>query len=412
MTKISNLIKGQSKFLLFLISDIIPFLVNLLVFAILLRKANPVVYGQYIFTVGLIAWIFSFITFGMNYTGVNLIRENPNSIGYVVIKIIQLRLILLVISITLLSILFWLSVFQLEIFFLLSVYALLQVFTIDFVNVALEKPNNNSFARFFTGILMLISVSWLIDNTSSVSDVFLLVTSSFFSGLVLLYLLSRSDLSKMQIPLQPISVRKIFKIGIPVSLAQFCQAGYLNMDVIILGLLSNNSVLIGQYGAFSRLLLTGLIPMSSLLNSFSSRIATAFLTKDALKVSYEIKKMQKVSNFIGILGFIVMLLFSKMALEILSGKSNDIQPVVILLFSSVYIFYALQLPFFSTLPYLQKNTEFFQISLIALFISIIFSLLGYFVFSSTFVVIGVLAYAAYLAYSSKLIYLNTVKILE
>lgn len=409
MTRLSNVIKGQSKFLLFLVSDIIPFLVNLLVFAVLLRKANPIVYGEYVFAVGLVAWIFSLISFGMNYTGVNLIRANLNSIGYIVIKIIQLRLILFCFSVVVLTILFGLSEFRLETFILLSIYALLQVFQIDFVNIALEKPSNNSASRLLQGILMLISVLWLIGKSSPVSDIFFYVISSFFSGLVLLYFLSRGDLSKTQMPAKPITIKQIFKMGMPVSSAQFCQAGYLNMDVIILGLLSTNTVLIGQYGAFSRLLITGLIPMSSLLNSFSGRISSAFLTKNPFKITFEIKKLQTMSNILGILGFIAMLLFSKFVIELLSGKPTDFQPIIILCFSSVYIFYALQLPFFATLPYLQKNKDFFWISLKALVISIVFSLIGYFMFSSAFVVIGVLAYASYLAYSSKQIYNSSIK---
>jgi O-antigen/teichoic acid export membrane protein len=404
MTRTISALRGQSKFFLFLVSDTIPFLMNVLIFSILLRKANPHTYGEYVFSIGLNAWISSLVAFGMNYTGVNLIRENLNSIGYVVKKIVQLRLLLFFISVLILLFLWIFSILRFETGFLLSLFALCQVFQIDFVNIAIEKPSYNSGSRFMQGILMLLAVIFFVNEKTTVEQILSFQISAFFIGLCLLYYLSRDLIFKTQIKVDNLNVKQLLQSGISVSLAQFCQSGYINMDVIVLGLLSKNTVLVGQYGAFSKLLLTGLIPMSSLLNSFSGRISSAFLNKDFVRLSEEIKKMQRISNILGIIGFLLMLFLSKLVIEFLSGKPTDIQTITIFLFSSVYIFYALQLPFFATLPYLQKSKEFFQISLIALCVSIVFSLAGFFLFGNVFVVLGVLAYASYLVFSSRWIF--------
>jgi O-antigen/teichoic acid export membrane protein len=409
MTRTISLIQGQSKFLLFLISDTIPFFINVLIFSILLRKANPHTYGEYIFSISLSVWIFSFIAFGMNYTGVNLVRKNLDSIGYIIKKIIQLRIILCSISVIVLFILSIFSVLRPEISILLSIFAFCQVFQIDFLNIAIEKPNYNSISRFIQGIFMLLAVIFFVNEKSKIEILLAFPIVSFVLGLIPLYYLSRVLILKSQVKIYDIGIKEIFKSGTSISLAQFFQSGYLNMDVIVLGFLSKNTVLIGQYGAFAKLLLTGLIPMGSLLNSFSARISSAFLDKDIIRLSQEIKKMQKISNILGIIGFLIMFFMSKFAIELLSGKPSNIQPSVIFLFSSVYIFYALQLPFFATLPYLNKSKEFFQISFFAFLISVICSLLGFFLFSSAFVVLGIVAYASYLAYSSRKIYNSYVK---
>lgn len=404
MIRTISLIRGQSKFFLFLFSDTIPFLMNVLIFSILLRKANPNTYGEYVFLIGLSAWIFSLIGFGMNYTGVNLVRKNLNSIGYVIKKIVHLRLILLLISVIILLFLSIFSILRPETSLLLSLFTLCQVFQIDFVNIAIERPNYNSSSRLVQGVLMLLAVIFLIDEKTTVERILIFQITSFSIGLGLLYYLSRNLLFKTQAKVTELSVKQLFQSGISISLAQFCQSGYINIDVIILGFLSKNTILVGQYGAFSKLLLTGLIPMSSLLNSFSARISSAFLNKDFIRLSQEIKTMQRISNILGIIGFFLMLFLSKLVIELLSGKPTNIQPIIIFLFSSVYIFYALQLPFFATLPYVQKSKEFFQISLTALCVSIVFSLVGFFFFGNVFVVVGVLAYALYLAFSSQLIF--------
>lgn len=415
MTRTISLIQGQSKFILFLISDTIPFFINVLIFSILLRKANPHTYGEYVFSISLSVWIFSFIAFGMNYTGVSLVRKNLNSIGHIIKKIIQLRIILCSISVIVLFTLSIFSVLRLEISTLLSIFALCQVFQIDFVNIAIEKPNYNSISRLIQGIFMLLAVIFFVNEQSKIEIILTFQIGSFVLGLIPLYYLSRELIFKPQVKISDLGIKEIFKSGTSISLAQFFQSGYLNMDVIILGFLSKNTILIGQYGAFAKLLLTGLIPMGSLLNSFSARISSAFFDKDITRLSQEIKKMQKISNILGIVGFLIMFFMSKFVIELLSGKLTNIQPVVIFLFSSVYIFYAFQLPFFATLPYLQKNKEFFQISLIALCLSIVFSLAGFFLFGNVFVVAGVLAYASYLAFSSQrifIIFLNEQKIYE
>jgi O-antigen/teichoic acid export membrane protein len=409
MTRTIALIRGQSKFFLFLVSDTIPFFVNVLIFSVLLRKSSPQVYGEYVFAIGLSTWIFSFIAFGMNYTGVTLVRKNLNSIGDIVKKIVHLRFILFLISVFVLFILSIFSILRPGIGFLLSLFAFFQIFQIDFVNIAIEKPNYNSISRLVQGILMLLSVIFIVNENSKIENILLLQIGSFILGLIPLYYFSRKLILKPKAKVSDLSVKEIFKLGTSVSLAQFFQAGYLNMDVIILGFLSKNTVLVGQYGAFAKLLLTGLIPMGSLLNSFSARISSAFLDKNDMKLSQEIKKMQKISNILGIFGFFLMFFLSKFAIELLSGKPSNIQPIIIFLFSSVYIFYALQLPFFSTLPYLNKSKEFFQISLLAFLISVACSLVGFFLFSSVFVVFGVVAYASYLAYSSRKIYNSYIK---
>lgn len=411
MVRLHGLITNNSKFLLFLASDIIPFLVNLVIFSLLLRKTSADVYGKYVFLISIITWINTLILFGMNYTGVSLIRGNLQSILNVIEQIIKLRFILYLVCCLILALLAIGHIVTIAMSFSLAFLSLAQVFQVDFVTIALEKPNFNSIARLTQGITMFLITFFIINKNSNAEIIIFYQAISVFFGLIALYLLLKPTLSYNN-RVQKIKIGDIFKNGVSISISQFCQAGYLNMDVIVLGLFSRDAVFIGQYGAFSKLLLTGLTPMASLLNSFSATLSSAFLSKDKDKITKTIKRMQKMSNFLGIVGFFTMLILSKLVIELFSGNKTNVSLLSIFLFSAIYLLYALQLPFYATMPYFQKNKGFLVISASTLIISIIFSTIGVLIFSNMFVILGTLAYSSFLAYSSKRFYYLSLRIFK
>jgi O-antigen/teichoic acid export membrane protein len=197
---------------------------------------------------------------------------------------------------------------------------------------------------------------------------------------------------------------KIFYLGYKITIAQFLQSGYLNSDVIILTNISRDQVSIGQYGAAIKLLSSGLIPMGSILNTFSSGLVNSFNLKDTQDIKTKINQLLKISLLVGIIGSIAIVFLGNFVLVFLSRKEMPIAKEIMPILGLIYLVYAIQLPFAATLPYFKLYDEFIKISLVILLFSIIISTTFYLLFGYNFMPLGSLIAGFVLAIFSYRIY--------
>jgi O-antigen/teichoic acid export membrane protein len=391
------------RLILFFLGDFSPFVFSIITFIILLSKMNSLEYGRYVFFTSLFSLSISLINFGMNYTGVNILLENINSQRTVVKKILQLRIYMLIgISfIFLLCVIF--KILNLNEFFLLFGLCFLQVFQLDFVNIALETPILNLIARLIQSIVFLSMIFIYVDkSTNSTLILFFQVISLLFSNSYYYFYCYRK-LNSIEKKLD-ISPSKIFFLGYKITIAQFLQSGYLNSDIIILTSISRDQILIGQYGAAIKLLSSGLIPMGSILNTFSSGLVNSFNLRDVQSIKKKVNQLLRISLSIGIIGFIAIIFLGNFVLVFLSKKEMPVAKEIMPILGAIYLVYAIQLPFAATLPYFKLYDEFIKISLVILLFSIIISTISYLLFGYKFMPLGSFIAASALAIFSYRIY--------
>ena len=391
---------------IFVLSDLISFASNALVFILLLNRISQIEYGRYAFAYSLSFWFISLILFAMNYNGVRLLQIKENQNWNKIAFFIFFKLILFFSAFFVLFVLYLNNLINFNSFIAISIMSFVQVFQVDFVYIAFKSPQILMLGRVLTAVSFFSIILIFITPKSSFLDVVFYQVASTLIGFTVLYYNIQKHIPFPKSSSINIDFKQIvpfFKSGYQTTIAQFFQAGYLNMDVIVFGLFFANSSKLGQYSACAKLLLTGLVPMGSILNASGASISSAYLNQDFQTLKLKLNQLKLISFLLGIIGFIVLFLFGSKLLHLISNKEMSDTVYFMLPLSVVYIFYGIQLPFFATLPFLKKDFEFLIISAGGFCISIITSTIVVKFNNLYFIPIIPISYASFLAFSSYIV---------
>lgn len=309
-------------------------LFNLITYAYLARVILPEGFGSINFAAALISFFLLAVNYGFDTAAIRDISTNPEKLSNYLINVTLTKIILALISYTVLSILVSIlntSIINQQVILIYGLSLFSNAIMMGWAYQALEETLPLTIAQLFAGVLNLIAVVILIHNSSQlIETIWILVISGFINSCLIIIFLYKY-VNPTNLIIDPKLIKNLFKESSPIALSLIMICIYYNLDQVMLGFMASKTD-VAFYSAGYKIFLVAIIPSSIILNAFFPQLSKA---KDDIAARSELMKKYSVLMFGGGM-FIAMIgiLFSE---QIILNVFGTLYKESVLLFSILMI---------------------------------------------------------------------------
>ncbi len=314
-------------------AEIISKIISVFTTAYLARILLPEGYGILGFATAFVSYFALFANFGFDIYGTREIAKDETKITYFVNQIFSIKIILSIIGYLVLfivTILVKQNYLTKMVILVVGVNLFVNVFTLDWVFLGVEKMWLVGIKKVLTNLLTLIGLLIFVKSQNNiVLAAVILISSSLINSAWLVGVYEKLN-SKIKLKLDFKNWKLLLKESFPLVASSFMIAIYYNLDMVMLGYMKSNAD-VGIYNAAYKILLVGIIPFGLILNSFFPS-----LSKIGLERSSEFEKVFSQYSIlmlsVGVLITLVVFFNAGEIIKIIFGNdfSNAKGPLLIL----------------------------------------------------------------------------------
>lgn len=354
----------------FFLGNGLQYISSFAVFALLLRVADKGDYGHFVYTQTVVLWISALVQFGMSITGASLVSRDPERSSATAVTIVLLRLGLAAIVGSGLAVAGAAApdALQRQLLWAYIPYMFAVAVQLEFLAIGRGQAGVLARAQGAAAAVYLGAVLLFLRPGTPLWVVPLFLALGQACGALVQYraLLPRGAW-RSGLPGAGGRALSLVRAGGPTTFAQFVQLGYYSVDIVLLEAWRRQDIGgVGEYGATSRLMQIGVMPLVALVNVLGPRLSAAAAAGDAAEVARQRHLFLRASAAIGVVGAVLFAVLAPWFLETIGGQPMPVTREVAPIFGLAYLLIGLHSPFSASLPFLDRRGSYAWCNLAAL----------------------------------------------
>lgn len=275
-------------FLYLLLAQVISAAAGVVSTAFLARKLGTDAYGILGFGTAILSYFGLLVALGTDVYGMREMAQDRRRIGWLVPRILGLRLTLLgVVSIAYVIVVARLGQPE-EVRIVLVIQGLglfVTAFTLDFVFQAIQRMGVIAIRQVMAAGLVLVAVVVLIHSArdiyiaAAIPPVALALSAAWLASRL------RREAISFAIEFDPATWRLMLRAAIPIAVAQLMNSLFFNIDIVMLGFMASSHQL-GLYVAMSRLLQIAIVFGGLIVGALAPVLAAAWPQEAQMRARY------------------------------------------------------------------------------------------------------------------------------
>ncbi len=338
---------------------------NLLIISVILHRLPAEVFGHYAIAQAITAVLISVVMAAMTLVATPRIAAHPECTWKLIQSVLRVRFVLVGAATLAMVLMAILRPGQLGSTLLASIpVIMLQGLNLDFALVGLGRARWLAASRLLTGGTFLTLAIVCIGPETPAWQIPILGTAGLTMGLFV------QILGLRLLPDQHASIiptKGLWRNLTPPTAAHLAQMASYNLDVIVLGMFASiPASSIGDYGAVSKLMQFGTMPLVAVLFAGGPGLAQAAAKRDPAAFASSERHLRLGFRCIGLVGGILLAGLGPWALEHLSGRAMPAAWTVAPWFGLGYALIGFHSGWTATLPFIGDHSGYLWVNLIAI----------------------------------------------
>ena len=252
------------------------------------RSLGPEGYGIIGFGTAFVSYFALFIVLGTDYYGNREIAQNPDRAGELAAKIIGLRFVLGVVSLSGYFLLIYLIDRSQPVKIVMAIQAIGPVFTVIALDFIFEGRQRMRSVALRVGGSSFLSMICILVLVSDANDLYLAAAIPVLAtalGTLWLAVLAHKQIVPLRLQLQPTVLSKLFRDCAPIAISGVMIALFLNIDIVMLGFLRSEAET-GLYTGMARLYMLAFALGNLVVTAFRPALAAAFPASESMAQQY------------------------------------------------------------------------------------------------------------------------------
>ncbi len=260
------------------------------------RSIGPEGFGIIGFGTAFVSYFALFIVLGTDYYGNREIAQNPDRAEELASKIIGLRFVLAVVSLSGYFLLIYLIDRSQPVKIVMALQAIGPVFTviaIDFIFEGRQRMRALALRVAGSSMLSMVCLLLLVRDLSDLYFAAAIPVLATAIGTFWLAALAHRQIVPLRLKLQPSVLSQLFRDCAPIAVSGMMIALFLNIDIVMLGFLRSEAET-GLYTGMVRLYTLTFALGNLVMTAFRPALAAAFPDRDSMTRQYRINVMMVV----------------------------------------------------------------------------------------------------------------------
>jgi O-antigen/teichoic acid export membrane protein len=252
------------------------------------RSLGPEGYGIIGFGTAFVSYFALFIVLGTDYYGNREIAQNPDRAGELAAKIIGLRFVLGIVSLSGYFLLIYLIDRPQPVKFVMAIQAIGPVFTVialDFIFEGRQRMRAVALRVGGSSFLSMVFILVLVGDTNDLYLAAAIPVIATASGTLWLAVLAHKQIVPLRVQLQPAVLSKLFRDCAPIAISGVMIALFLNIDIVMLGFMRSEAET-GLYTGMARLYMLAFVLGNLVVTAFRPALAAAFPASESMAQQY------------------------------------------------------------------------------------------------------------------------------